>query len=527
LRVRILLHRTAHFKQSPGPRFPPAIILWDNRPSPEVKDGPEKLAEDFLTHHEATGRYLRDRITRLAELATDADPATAKAAAGAIFGSLVEPLADSFEPAAARLYERLFAQIIQFCRRTPRGADLDRALSKFGLESEEDLLARVSSLRHPSGFSPGRVAREIERVIIFSRVTLGADVAITSVLIERVKQMFPRAGLVLVGGRKASELFGGDARLSFRELDYERAGATLDRLLSWLDVLSVVEELSEGLDAREYLILDPDSRLTQLGLLPVSPSDNYLLFPSREYKAATSLSLGQLASDWLDEVFGEESPTLARLSLYPSDLGRAESVARRMRSGSARPVVAINFGVGENPLKRVSDEFERQLVGGLIESGALVILDKGAGRDEARRADMVIAHAASIAREGLPIRVTEVDEAGLSDLLASDWEGADLLVWSGRIGLLAALIGQSDLYIGYDSAGQHIAAALSVPCIDVFAGYTSKRMLDRWKPATGTWTRVIPVDAPEARADSRIILSEVLTSAREMIRINRRGFRPL
>ncbi|HKG20531.1 MAG TPA: hypothetical protein VKC34_01415 [Blastocatellia bacterium] len=491
-----------------------------------MEDGPEKLAEDFLSHHRAAGHYLRDHITRLAELATDADPPTAKAATRAIFASLVEPLADSFEPRAARLYERLFAQLIQFCRRTPRGADLNRALSKFGLESEEDLLARISSLREPPGISRPGGAREVERVIIFSRVTLGADVAITSVLIERVKQTFPRAGLVLVGGRKASELFGGDARLSFRELDYQRAGSTLDRLLSWLDVLSVVEELSEGLDAREYLVLDPDSRLTQLGLLPVSPSDNYLLFPSREYKAGTALSLGRLASDWLDEVFGEESPTPPRLSLNPSDLERAEGVARRMRSGSGRPVVAINFGVGENPLKRVSDEFERQLVGRLLESGSHVILDKGAGPDEERRADMVIAHAASLTREGLPVRVTEVDEAGLSDLMAPDWEGADLLVWNGRIGLLAALIGQSDLYIGYDSAGQHIAAALSVPCIDVFAGYSSKRMLDRWKPATAG-ARVIPVDALGAGADIRMILSEVLSSAREMISVGRRGPRPL
>lgn len=456
-------------------------------------------------------------MTRLAELATGPDPSAAKAATRAIFTSLVEPLADSFEPDSARLYERLFAQIIQFCRRTSQGRGLDRALSEFGLESEEDLLARVSSLRDPSRFGRWRGAKGVRLVIIFSRVTLGADVAITSAIIERLRREFPEASLVLVGGRKAAELFGGDAGLSFREIDYQRSGATVDRLLSWLDLLKAVEELTEGLTEGEYLVVDPDSRLTQLGLLPVSPDDNHLLFPSREYKAASDLSLGRLASDWLDEVFGEAAPASPRVSLHPSDLELAEGVVSRMRSGSARPVVAINFGVGGNSLKRVGDEFERGLVRRLIEGGACVVLDKGAGGEEEMRADRVVKHSASVAREGRPIRVIEIDEAGLGGLLASDWEGADLLVWSGRVGMLAALIGESDLYIGYDSAGQHIAAALSVPCIDVFAGYGSRRMLDRWKPAGHAESRVIPVEARAARADEQAVLSAVLSAAREML----------
>jgi ADP-heptose:LPS heptosyltransferase len=33
--------------------------------------------------------------------------------------------------------------------------------------------------------------------------------------------------------------------------------------------------------------------------------------------------------------------------------------------------------------------------------------------------------------------------------------------WDGSIGAFAGLIADSDQYIGYDSAGQHIAAAMS------------------------------------------------------------------
>jgi ADP-heptose:LPS heptosyltransferase len=91
-------------------------------------------------------------------------------------------------------------------------------------------------------------------------------------------------------------------------------------------------------------------------------------------------------------------------------------------------------------------------------------------------------------------------------------------VWSGRIGLLAALIAESDLYIGYDSAGQHIAAAAGVACIDVFAGFSSQRMLERWRPAGPGTSRVIAVDTINDVADARAILSETLLHAHELLK---------
>ena len=93
-------------------------------------------------------------------------------------------------------------------------------------------------------------------------------------------------------------------------------------------------------------------------------------------------------------------------------------------------------------------------------------------------------------------------------------------MWSGRIGLFAALISESDLYIGYDSAGQHIAAAAGVACIDVFAGFSSPRMLDRWRPAGPGASRVIAVDTINAVTDSGAILSETLRHARALLKIS-------
>ncbi len=503
------------------------ISRWDNRPSVNTRINIENrshaeskahsLASEFHSRARETGDYSRESVKALAEMAVSEDEATAKAATRAIFTSLVEPLADSFDPRAVSLYNRLFAQLIDCCRKSDAGRALASELSSFHLSDERDLLIRAERLRTVTRFNnPAEMKRVIvKRVIVLSRVTLGADVAVTSVIIERLKREFPEAEIVLLGARKAAELFGGDARLSFGEINYRRAGTLIERLLAWTELVRTTRELTRDLKPDEFLIVDPDSRLTQLGLLPLA--DNYLIFPSREYGSATRHPLSRLASAWTDEVFGAQETLFPRISLRSSDRNAAATLVNRMRQ-RARPVIAINFGVGENPLKRVNDEFERQLVASLIEEGAIVILDKGAGEDETRRADAVIRHAARQSSER-EARVIEVDEASLPELLSSPALGAELLVWSGRIGLLAALISESDLYIGYDSAGQHIAAAAGVACIDVFAGFSSPRMLDRWRPAGAASSRVIAVDTiNNDDTDARAILSETMRHAREIMK---------
>ena len=488
-----------------------------------------------MSEYRASGAYLRDHVTRLTELASSEDKHVAEAATRAVFASLVEPLADSFDPDAVTLYNRAFAQIVQICRRHPAAVLLDDRLERFGLQNEEHLIARADSLRVVSKVaSLHELARRLERAIVLSRVTLGADVAITSVIIERLKRTFPGAKIVLAGGAKAAQLFRGDPQVGFKEIGYSRAGTTIARLLTWVDLLECVRELTQDLQPTQYLIVDPDSRLTQLGLLPITwasrkpnrvpASDHhlvttkpewsdYLFFPSREYGSDTSQPLGELTAAWLDQVFGETVKTYPRVSLSEDDLDAARRLVRPMR----HPIISINFGVGENLLKRVGTDFEASLVARLIQEGATVILDKGAGEDEISRAEAVVARTTQIEREGRRLRAVEVDESGLRQSPRAEGPDAEILVWNGRIGLFAALISQSDLYIGYDSAGQHIAAALGVPCIDVFAGFSSKRMLERWRPFGEAETRVVVVDSFR-RANAGELLANVLSHAHGLLK---------
>ncbi len=117
------------------------------------------------------------------------------------------------------------------------------------------------------------------------------------------------------------------------------------------------------------------------------------------------------------------------------------------------PYVAVSLGVGENPLKRIPDPFEEELLRLVAGTGLALSIDQGAGGEEAER----------VAR-------------------ALERSGARATVWDGSFAGFAEIIAASRLYIGYDSAGQHVAAACGVPLISVFAGFACARMFDRWRP---------------------------------------------
>ena len=109
------------------------------------------------------------------------------------------------------------------------------------------------------------------------------------------------------------------------------------------------------------------------------------------------------------------------------------------------------------------DPFEENLLALLGESGAEICIDKGAGGEEAARVERAVEH---------------------SGIRATFWEGS----FAG----FAAIIAAARLYVGYDSAGQHVASAAGVPLVSIFAGFPTERMFHRWRPSGD----VIRVDNP-------------------------------
>jgi ADP-heptose:LPS heptosyltransferase len=450
--------------------------------------GPE-LARRLLSAL-ADDRYHNDVTRVVCELATDADPLVRRRVQELLFAGLAEPLGDAFDPASVKVHDSLFSLAIDVCRRLPSASRLDARLGRFGVHDRMDLLCRRSGLT-PTRPLSHEARHRIRKVFVLSRITLGADVAITSTILQVIQRVFPDADRHFVGPAGVGQLFEGLSGTRIVAHGYER-NSLLERLGSWCGVTEVLERETVGLVDAEWLVIDPDSRVTQLCLLPVAPPTvPYVFFESRSYRAEGLETLGGLATHWVKGALGCEDGEVVRprLELASADIGRSSSIVDALRHTSARFVVAMNLGVGGNPRKRVAGDFELDVVRSLLRDGSAVVLDHGAGEDEAR----VRAIVAALRNEGR--RITEIEGAhfGVEPLPA----GCDVVAYRGPVGPFAALIGASDMYVGYDSGFQHIAAAQGIPAVDVFVDPPNPLFARRWRPHSAAAVAVIETTTDE------------------------------
>jgi hypothetical protein len=314
-------------------------------------------------------------------------------------------------------------------------------------------------------------------------VTLGADVAVTSLVLQKAARVYPMAECVVLGPAAAADVLPDLAgRVRIVDCPYLRRGDLLSRLEAWVAASQVVRSEAESSGAVACVTIDPDSRLTQLGLLPLAPAEGRsLLFESRSYRRAGLHCLGELTACWLEESLGPDGgPALRPLVRLDSEsAAQAAELARQTRSSASRRLVTVAFGVGGNERKRLGGGFELDLVRGLLAGGDAVVIDKGVDEE----VDRVEAIVARLRAEGVPS--AELDgphsDPGRA-AAAADGRPARLIAHRRGLRALVALIAASDLYVGYDSALQHVAAALGVPAIDVFAGAPNERFARRWRP---------------------------------------------
>jgi hypothetical protein len=349
-----------------------------------------------------------------------------------LFRVLAEGLSDRFDPRLSEAYAGIFARVIA------------AVLPEY---EPAKLIERYARVRRPR-----RYVREDPRTVyVLSRVTLGADVAITAVILDGMKRRFPASRIVFAGPEKNFELFSADSRIEHLPVPYGSGGSLRDRI-------GICPELA----GPGSIVIDPDSRLTQLGLLPVCPEENYYFFDSRAWGGDGAESLGCLTRRWLRDSFEIDG---ARAYIAPREQPRAAAE------------ITVSLGVGGNPAKLVPPPFEALLLEALSHRGG-VIVDAGAGGEEAGR----VARAIGVA----PVRT-----------------------WRGSFAGFASIIARSRLYIGYDSAGQHVAAACGVPLVAVFAGAPCERFRQRWRPSGPGRIEVVRADAAGAAS----VLEQTLEAA--------------
>jgi len=324
------------------------------------------------------------------------------------FRDLVEPLADAFDPTLAAEYVRLFSHIV-----SDEIPDLRAS----------DLISRYERIRHPRKFD----GPDPMNVFVLSRVTFGAEVAITSVVLDAALKRFPSSNIFLVAPKKSWQLFAANQRVLLLVTPYDR-GATLKQKLA------LSRALATPCSGPDTIVVDPDSRLTQLGLVPICPEDRYFYLDTRSLTGPGPLS--QITARWMKDTFGVAAkPWIA----CERDGGIAE--------------ITVSLGVGGNMEKRLPDPFERRLLEMLTATGRNILIDKGAGGEETERVERAIA--------GLP----------------------NVETWQGEFAPFAGSIARSWLFVGYDSAGQHVAAATGTRLITIFAGAPNERFFERWRPA--------------------------------------------
>ena len=457
----------------------------------------EEAIAAFWRHHSRRRSPLRSSVARLAELALAPEPEVAAESTRVLFERIIEPLCDGFTRRGAETYRRMFAQIIMAARKRPQCRALDEALSQAGLVSERDLL-RVPSPRPLSDAERGRV----RKVVVLSRMTLGADVAISMPILKRAEALFPNARIAFVGSDAAGVLVRSFERVDHVEVPYGRSDLLADRLNAWHALMQATRAECADLALHEYLLIDPDSRLTQLGLLRPLPDERCFHFPSRSYGAHVTDSLRTLTARWMSETFGPV--TTADVPL------RVESAAQQwveaLRAASPeRMLASVSFGVGGNERKRAGLAFEADLVECLVAQGCKVLLARGVGQHEPAECHKLCD---LLAERG--IRAVHLPPGRAS---VPESKAADVLTWQAGVDAFVASIGCADLYVGYDSAGQHIAAALGVPVLSIFIEAAGRRHALRWSPEGRGIVRVVRSPWPP---DRRELLEQIRAELTEL-----------
>jgi ADP-heptose:LPS heptosyltransferase len=411
--------------------------------------------------------------------AADSDDSELRAAGlNALFAGVVEPLNDGFTPGGRALYAHLMARIAW--RVASRVPALSAALAELGVHRLDDLVARYRQARRGDAALPGG---PVARILVLSRVTIGADILLSSVALERLHQRFPQAELVLLGDAKLDGLFAGLPQVRVRAISYARRGPLRERLASWLEVLAAIRAEAP------QLVVAPDSRLDQLGVLPVcAEQERYLLWENLQ-PAGSPLSLCTLLDRFLCRRLGlpEQPPALPRLGFS----GATAALRQRLQAAlGGRPLAAVKLDHGGNAAKALPRAGELAVLGRLRELGWRVLLDRGFGPAELANSDALL--------QALDWQAVDIDEGGAIGLAAGKLvpgalAQAAVVRFHGSISGWAAGCSCAQLAVSYDSVGHHLAAALGVPVVAAFTGFSDPAFPVAWQPRGRSAITVITI----------------------------------
>jgi hypothetical protein len=214
--------------------------------------------------------------------------------------------------------------------------------------------------------------------------------------------------------------------------------------------------------------------------------------------------MAERTNQWIDYIFGKSEFCYPHLWLHKDQIKQAQRWHKSIHHPGDPRIITINFGVGNNARKRLGVDFEKRLLLELLyDPRAVIFLDKGLGDQEQQNTEALLTF---IQKEGYPTFQGRFAQAPEKN------NPARLIALECSMGQIAALIGQSRQYIGYDSACQHIAAGLDIPCVTIFAGTNNPRFIRRWSACSRAHHQIVHVNtlSDGRRLDETEIVARVL-----------------
>lgn len=467
--------------------------LWQLFLAGNTRFPPESLAahitDSFIQQLDTDSQHDFSTIGILCEMALfKKDAKVRQAAVFSLYKKIIEPLCDDFTTSGTETCNLVLTSMLQFISTKAEGHNLANLLKDQHCSDLKHLLARRTSLTNNPPIDDA-TKKKVKKIIILSRVSVGADIAITSIMGQRLSKAFPHANILIIGPSHIPEIFYGLPQIQWGKFDYQRNGGIAERLNCGANLFALIKSECGVYDSGQVLLFDPDSRLSQLGLLPLYEVKYCYYFSSRNDTPRQNVRISQLTNSWLNYLLDEEENSPPNVSIRPSHLADIRSFWGQFLPKTKK--IVINFGVGNDPQKRLSDPFEEQLLYTLLQQkDTLIILDSGLHPDEGKRAQVLMKKMKS---RGIP--TIAVSGKHLPSQIISFQHG--LVCVQVGIGTLSALIDQADVFFGYDSCCQHIATARDTNNVICFAGAPNDRFFERWRPVnkSGQTTTIrIPSD---------------------------------
>ena len=441
------------------------------------------------------------KIKEITELAFIKDEETAKRMIEPVFGVLVNDLKKSFTKKEGDIYLQIFPYFILAAKE--KSHIVQKWFEKMHISSTspiEDLYSRSLDLRKPKTLMSIEDKNKIKKAIILSRNTIGAEACINGIIINRAMANLPNAKIIFVDTTNSGRHIFNHPRISSISSFVNSEGkeisllwdrhniSVLSRFEYTANLSDFIEIETSGLDEKEFIVFDADTRLSQTGAMPIcAPDRHYFIDTVLKNDNEKVESLGRLCNDYLNRIFQESGMHYPKIFLPKEEIKKVKEFRKTIPS---KKIIMLHFGSGLKS-KSLSLEFEKKL--------ALVACNYGT--------PIIILPPVDWEMEKIKSTISFLEENGKV-------KGKDFFTFGAPLSTFVSLINEMDLCICYDSQSQHMAASLGVPFITLFTGYINKTFLQRWTPISENFFKIIDIDKNQGNYEE-YALNEAIKSLDE------------